>query len=137
MTEPLWEVPDGWVWSSFGSALEIAQDLISPERVRDLPHVAPNHIESITGRLNGVVSVAEDGVISAKQRFHPRTGAVLEDPALPPKGDGRRLRRVCSADMYPLWPTDAIDVGYLFQWLVSEDFRDEALSHQSLTQKSL
>lgn len=133
MSGPLWDVPENWTWATFADVVQIAQDLVSPREVPTLPHVAPNHIESVTGRLQGVTTVAEDEVISPKQRFHP--GQVLFSKIRPylRKATVVDFEGVCSADMYPLWPSQAISRDYLFRWLVSEDFRDEALSYQGRT----
>ena len=50
-------------------------DLVDPAAFPDSPHIAPNHIESQTGRLLPYLTISEDGVTSAKHRF--RQGQIL------------------------------------------------------------
>ena len=69
MSDLPWDLPYGWRWVSFGDVASVASDLVDPAGYQDLPHVAPNHIESHTGRLFDVNTIKEDGVISPKHRF--------------------------------------------------------------------
>lgn len=133
MNDGIWSIPRTWEWCAFDDVALIAQNLVAPEQVRDLPHIAPNHIEGRTGRLLDFRTVAEDEVISPKQRFFP--GQIVFSKIRPylRKSALVDFDGVCSADMYPIWPSEAIDRGYLLSWLLSEDFRDEAMEHQGRT----
>jgi type I restriction enzyme, S subunit len=98
------KVNQGWRTVRFEEVAEIASNLVSPETVLDLPHIAPNHIESGRPRLLPYKTVRQDGVISGKHRFYP--GQLLYSKIRP------YLRKVvqvdfdgaCSADMYPIRP---------------------------------
>jgi len=129
----IWTVPTSWAWAKFSETVDISQNLVQPDEVPELPHIAPNHIEPKTGRLLEFQTVAEDEVISAKQRFFP--GQIVFSKIRPylRKSALVDFDGVCSADMYPLTPTEAIDRKYLLAWLLSEDFRDEAMEHQGRT----
>lgn len=122
------ELPESWSWARFGDVAVVASDLVDPSLWPDAPHVAPNHIESGTGRLSGVTTVAEDGVTSPKHRF--RAGQVLYSKIRPylAKAAMAPYSGLCSADMYPI---DALIEGkYLLHWILSDDFTAHAAGHQ-------
>lgn len=88
----------------------------------DLPHVAPDNIESGTGRLQNINTALEDGVTSNKYAFY--AGDLLYSKIRPylnkfaiPQFDG-----VCSADMYALIPKKPATVEYLAMTLQSPMF---------------
>ncbi|MCQ0024346.1 restriction endonuclease subunit S [Streptomyces somaliensis DSM 40738] len=126
-SEP-WKLPEGWAWASFADVAHVASNLVSPHDFPDLPHIAPNHIESETGRLLPYSTVAEDGVKSPKHYFPE--GCILYSKIRPylakvvvPRFDG-----LCSADMYPV--STELDCGYLALWLRSPAFTEFAAKHQ-------
>ncbi|GAA2935104.1 restriction endonuclease subunit S [Streptomyces erythrogriseus] len=123
-----WELPKGWEWAPFADVARVASNLVSPFDYPDLPHIAPNHIESETGRLLPFSTVAEDGVKSPKHLF--TSGHILYSKIRPylakvvmVKFDG-----LCSADMYPI--ATELDPGYLTLWLRSPAFTGLAAKHQ-------
>ncbi len=87
-----------------------------------MPLIAPNHIESGTGRLLFVESAEEQGAISGK--YEARSGDIIYSKIRP------ALRKVvvagmdclCIADMYALRPFDDGCAGYFFWSLLSEYF---------------
>ena len=88
--------------------------------------IAPNHIESKTGRLLATETAEEQGAISGKYAFGK--GTVLYSkirPALakvciaPSSG-------MCSADMYPIIPDNRLRPEYLMMQLLSARFTDWA-----------
>jgi len=133
VTDAEWPIPNCWEWAGFDDVAVIAQDLVSPNLVPSLPHIAPNHVEGVTGRLLDYRTVAEDEVISPKQRFFP--GQIVFSKIRPylRKAAAVNFEGVCSADMYPLWPRESVEREYLLRWLLSEDFRDASLAHQGRT----
>lgn len=91
-----------------------------PYRSRVL--LAPDHIESRTGKILKRESAADQGASSGKYVVEP--GDVIFSKIRP------ALRKValadfygtCSADMYPLRPGEEITAGFLAIVLLSEDF---------------
>ncbi|WP_420000335.1 restriction endonuclease subunit S [Streptomyces boninensis] len=113
-------LPGDWRWAKFGEVARVASNLVDPELYPNEPHIAPNHIESATGRLLPYSTVSEDGVKSAKNRFsagqilYSKIRPYLAKVALPD------FSGLCSADMYPI--ESSIDYRYLQHWMLSPDF---------------
>ncbi|MEU6367308.1 restriction endonuclease subunit S [Streptomyces sp. NPDC046931] len=106
----------------------MASNLVSPFDYSNLPHIAPNHIESETGRLLPFSTVAEDGVKSPKHLF--TSGHILYSKIRPylAKVVMAKFNGLCSADMYPI--ATELDPGYLTLWLRSPAFTGLAANHQ-------
>lgn len=91
-------------------------------------HIAPDDIESQTGRILEKKTAMEDGVTSGKYLFS--AGAILYSKIRP------NLRKValvdfpgvCSADVYPVYAAVNIVPAYLLNVLLSEDFSAYALT---------
>lgn len=109
----------------------VASNLVSPADYSALPHVAPNHIESGTGKLLPYNTVADDQVISAKHLFAP--GQILYSKIRPylAKAVVVDFAGLCSADMYPV-VTD-LDARFLKWWMLSPDFTRFAAGEQART----
>lgn len=92
----------------------------------DKPLIAPNHIQSGTGRLLELESAEEQGAISGKYAF-PR-GTVLYSkirPALA-KACISPEAGMCSADMYPIIPIRNLRPEFLLMQLLSRKFTNWA-----------
>jgi len=88
--------------------------------------IAPNHIESKTGRLIETETAEDQGAISGKYSFS--AGTVLYSkirPALA-KACISRVSGMCSADMYPIVPDKRLKSEYLLMQLLSARFTDWA-----------
>jgi len=116
----------------FTNLVNIETGLVDPteDQYINLPHIAPDNIESHSGELLEYRSAGEDGVFSGKYLFDENTvlyskiRPYLNKVALSP-GKG-----VCSADMYVLRPIDrAITREYLWFLLRSADFLNFADKH--------
>ena len=70
------ELPRSWNWARFGDVASIDSNLVDPANHLTLPHIAPNHIESRTGRLLPYSTIKEDGVTSGKHLFHSANSQV-------------------------------------------------------------
>lgn len=93
---------------------------------RDRVLIAPNHIESKTGRLLSTETAEEQGAISGKYAFGE--GTVLYSkirPALA-KACISPSAGMCSADMYPIIPDKRLRPEYLLMQLLSARFTDWA-----------
>ena len=124
-------LPPSWSWVSFKEVATVASNLVDPVKYQDLPHIAPNHIESRTGRLLPYATVAEDGVTSAKHLFH--CGQILYSKIRPylAKAIEAPFEGLCSADMYPI---DTVLVPrFLLYWLLTSEFTHLASQVQGRT----
>ncbi|MFN3215876.1 MAG: restriction endonuclease subunit S [Acidimicrobiales bacterium] len=121
-------VPPAWVWADFGDVASIDSNLVDPACFPDLPHIAPNHIESHLGRLLPYGTVSEDGVTSSKHLF--REGHILYSKIRPylAKAVVVGFGGLCSADMYPI--STALDVKYLHWWMLTPEFTAHAAGQQ-------
>jgi len=110
-----WALPLNWRWARFDEVARVASNLVDPADYPDSPHIAPNHIESGTGRLLPYASVREDGVTSPKHRFFP--GQVLYSKIRPylAKVVVADFDGLCSADMYPI--ESEMDSRFLKWWM--------------------
>ena len=114
-------VPFRWI-------CRIAEGQVDPttEMWRDRILIAPNHIESKTGRLLATETAEEQGAISGKYAFGE--GTVLYSkirPALA-KACISSSAGMCSADMYPIIPDKRLRPEYLLMQLLSARFTDWA-----------
>jgi type I restriction enzyme S subunit len=117
-------VPKHWTVRAFRYSARIVNGQVDPEQpqYRDLQLIAPNHIESGTGRLIGTESAAEQSAESGKYLFE--AGMVLYSkirPALA-KVCIAPVRGLCSADMYPITPRNDLLSDFLMYYMVSEPF---------------
>ena len=117
------EIPESWKWVRFLSVVEIATNLVQPERYRDYKHIAPDNIEKGTGKLLECKTVAEDKVASANHLFfqgqiiYSKIRPLLRKAVIAPF-DG-----LCSADMYPL--NTQLDSAFLLRFLLSDTFNHQ------------
>lgn len=95
-------IPKEWDVSPFKYIANVDANLVNPEEYPDLLEIDPENIESNSGRLLNVRTVAEVGAISAKQLFskgqiiYSKIRPALNKVAIAPD------RGLCSADMYPI-----------------------------------
>lgn len=122
-------LPLNWSWLDFLSTAEIAPNLQDPCLTPDDIHIAPNHIESKTGRLLQYSTVKQDKVFSAKHRFNK--GQILYSKIRPYlcKVIIANVSGLCSADMYPI--NAKINVVYLYYWMLSDEFTNWASTAES------
>lgn len=118
------DVPDHWTPMRFGRIARVTGGLVDPrdEPYRSMLLIAPNHIESGTGRILGLETASEQNAESGKYTF--KAGTVIYSkirPALAKVAiapcDG-----LCSADMYPLECTGLVERKWLFYLMLSRPF---------------
>lgn len=128
-TKPLAELPKKWCWLNFSDVADIASNLEDPSLEPTAIHVAPNHIESKTGRILYLSTIEADAVISAKHRFYQ--GQILYSKIRPNlcKVVVAKFSGLCSADMYPI--NAKINTNYLYIWMLSPLFTYWAASAES------
>jgi type I restriction enzyme, S subunit len=113
-------LPKGWQWARFIEVAAIQSHLVNPNEHRAAPHIAPDNIESETGRLLPYETIEASGVVSSKHRFF--AGSILYSkirPALA-KAVVVDFDGLCSADMYPILPLVVRE--YLHKYMLSETF---------------
>lgn len=117
-------MPSNWDVVRLGDVVEVSSGQCDPRerRFQDLLFIAPDDIESTTGRLIGRRKVADARAISGKYFFDQRD--VLYSKIRPylmkvclPREPG-----LCSADIYPLRPQQMTDRTFLAHVLLSREF---------------
>lgn len=90
------------------------------------PLIAPNHIESRTGRLIEIETAEAQGAISGKYAFP--AGTVVYSKIRPnlAKACVSPVAGMCSADMYPILPNKSLRPQFLLMQLLSAKFTDWA-----------
>lgn len=131
MTDAPWSLPADWRWSRFDEVARVASRLVDPAGHADSPHIAPNHIESQTGRLLPYGTVASDGVTSSKHQFS--AGQVLYSKIRPylAKVVVAEFDGLCSADMYPI--ESELESRFLKWWMLTREFTRRAAGEQART----
>jgi len=127
--EWLGEVPAHWDVLNFNLLVYIAEGQVNPklQPYSDMLLIAPNHVESATGRLLYLETAEEQGADSGK--YLCQEGDVVYSKIRP------ALRKVCvapkaclcSADMYPMRGHSGLENRYLFWFILSEPFSAFAL----------
>ena len=121
----LGEIPAHWEFLKFSWCVFVAEGQVDPEddEFSSWPLIAPNHIESGTGRLLGLESASEQGAISGKYQCHP--GDVIYSKIRPAlrKATIAPQACLCSADMYPMRVDGSRLISeYLLHYLLTDAF---------------
>lgn len=117
--------PTHWVPRRVKHVVQIRGGQVDPKEsaFADLVLLAPNHIESQTGRIvEKLDSAFEQGAISGKYRF--QKGDVLYSKIRPElaKACVAECEGLCSADMYAMVVRDGTDSRFLLYVLLSDAF---------------
>ena len=117
--EWLGEVPANWGVLPLKRCCRIPNGLVDSTVGRNaaLPLIAPNHIQSGTGRLLELETADDQGAISGK--YHFVEGTVLYSKIRPAlrKACVAPFEGLCSADMYPIYSTKITSRLLLYQIL--------------------
>jgi len=128
--EWLGDVPDHWILKRFKFVTSITSGQVDPREpeYRNQVLIAPNHIESGSGRIIRQETADHQGADSGK--YLVQAGQIIYSKIRP------NLRKaaiattdcLCSADMYPIWPrTSELHPEYLLMLLLSEPFTKYAV----------
>ena len=122
--EWLGEVPAHWEILTFQRCVYVQEGQVDPENepFRSMILIAPNHVESGTGRILGTETAQEQAAESGK--YLCKSGDVIYSKIRP------ALRKVCiapedclcSADMYPLRGIAGLSNSFLMWFMLSEPF---------------
>jgi type I restriction enzyme, S subunit len=123
-------LPSGWKRMRLLDLVSIRTGQVDPRRpeYRNLPLIAPDHVDSRTGRLLRIESARAQGAISGKYLVAP--GDVVYSKIRPYLEKAMRcnFRALCSADMYPLTPKSGVDGSFVLHTLLGADFTNFAVS---------
>ncbi len=123
-------IPNEWEPRPFLSAVRIASGQVDPkvEPYRSMVLVAPDHIESGTGRLLAQRTAEEQAAISGKYIFS--AGDVVYSKIRPylRKAILASFDGLCSADMYPLRPAPDVAAGFILATVLGHRFSKYAES---------
>lgn len=125
----LGRVPKEWRVGKLRHYVQVRSGQVDPEDATyaDLVLIAPNHVESGTGRLLATESASEQAAESGK--YWCDAGDVIYSKIRPAlrKATLAPFDCLCSADMYPLKGVNSLSNEYLFWYLLSEPFSDFAV----------
>lgn len=120
----LGDVPEHWEVQKFSREVRIAEGQVNPdvEPFVSMLLVAPNHIESGTGRLLARQTAADQGAMSGK--YLCRKGEVVYSKIRPALAKTTLAPEdcLCSADMYPMRPVRHLNSRFLLSLLLSSQF---------------
>ncbi len=121
----LGDVPAHWSLKRFKFLATISSGQVNPKNAeyRELVLIAPNHIQSGSGRLLKLETADEQGADSGK--YLVSKGQVIYSKIRPNLGKATiaPCDCLCSADMYPIEPTTTeLSTAYLLLLLLSQPF---------------
>jgi len=123
-------IPLEWEPRGLLSTVSIASGQVDPrkEPYKSMTLVAPDHIESGTGKLLAMRTAVEQGAISGKYLFG--AGDIVYSKIRPylRKAVLVEFAGLCSADMYPLRPVEGVVSGYVLPVLLGHRFSKYAES---------
>ncbi|SKA01234.1 restriction endonuclease subunit S [Sediminibacterium ginsengisoli] len=119
-------LPDSWKWLPFSSIASVDSNLVEPSKFLDYPLIAPDNIQSETGRLIDKPTVSDIMPKSAKHYFEK--GSILYSKIRPylSKVIVADFPGLCSADMYPI--STKLNTRYLYYYMLSKAFLSYATS---------
>jgi type I restriction enzyme S subunit len=120
----LGDIPAHWEVVPFKWRCRVQSGQVDPREpgFADMPLIAPDHIESGTGRLFEITSAEEQGAISGK--YHCPPGSVLYSKIRPALRKAALFQSecLCSADMYAIDPRNYYERRYLLYFLLTDAF---------------
>ncbi|MGO7174167.1 restriction endonuclease subunit S [Rhizobium ruizarguesonis] len=128
-------IPADWDVQGLLDVVRIAKGQVNPkiEPYRSMPLVAPDHIESGTGRLIEIRTAEEQRAISGKYLFGPDDIVYSKIRPYLRKAILANFAGLCSADMYPLTPIGETSGRFILESLLAYRFTKyaEAVSVRS------
>lgn len=127
----LWlgDIPQHWRVMKYGHCTRVQEGQVDPEDepYSDMLLIAPNHIESDTGRVLGLSTARDQGAISGK--YLVRIGDIVYSKIRPHlnKVALAEFDGLCSADMYPIRTELELNSEFLFFWMLAQPFLDYAI----------
>ena len=123
-------IPEDWELRPFLSAIMVGSGQVDPkiEPYRSMILVAPDHIESGSGRLLKKETANSQHAISGKYFFG--NGNIVYSKIRPylKKAILADFKGLCSADMYPLKSVPDVSAGFIFFVILGDHFSEYAKS---------
>jgi len=123
-------IPEDWQLRPFMSTVKVASGQVDPkiEPYHSMILIAPDHIESGSGRLLKKETAGDQHAISGKYLFEP--GDIVYSKIRPylKKAILADFKGLCSADMYPLKPVTDVSAGFVFAVILGYHFSKYAES---------
>ncbi|MDQ3747671.1 MAG: restriction endonuclease subunit S [Acidobacteriota bacterium] len=120
-----------WKTVSLNEVCFVQSGQVNPkiEPYSNMIHIAPDDIESQTGRILEKKTASEDKVISGKYEF--KAGVILYNKIRPnlQKVAMPDFNGICSADVYPVYAKESIISKLLFYILLSDEFTKYATAN--------
>jgi type I restriction enzyme S subunit len=128
-------VPESWEVVAFADSISIQSGQVDPRQhpFVQMLHVGPENIESDTGQLAKLNTNGELKISSGNYHFttedvlYSKIRPYLNKVALPD------FEGTCSADIYPLRSKTHFTREFLFYYLLSDKFKETAMSFQDRT----
>lgn len=123
-------VPNGWLKTTFGKVTEIRNGQVDPklEPYSSMVHIGPENVVSHTGQLTKLKSCSELGLISGKYEFDENSIVYSKIRPNLNKVCKPEFKGVCSADMYPIWAKNEVDIDYLQHYMLGPQFNRVAIA---------
>ncbi|MFJ2764693.1 restriction endonuclease subunit S [Streptomyces prasinus] len=118
------ELPEGWTERRFTDVVSLPTGQVNPQAMpyREQPLLAPDYVESATGRIIALETAEAQAASSGKYVVRPGDVVLSKiRPALR-KVALAQFEGTCSADMYPLRPLPGLLPRYLHAELLSDRF---------------
>ena len=115
-----YNIPETWKLLSFSNVVSIESNLVNPNDYKDYPLIAPDNIESMTGRILSKPTVAEIAPKSSKHYFTKDSLVYSKIRPYLSKIAYVDFDGLCSADMYPL--KTKLNIFYLYYYMLSSEF---------------
>ncbi len=118
-----------WETKRFDEVADIGNGQVDPKKEPycNFMHIGPENVESGTGRILSPEIAKDLGLISGKYEFdeqsivYSKIRPNLNKLCIP------NFSGLCSADMYPIWPKEFISKSYLYYFMQSPMFVNEAV----------
>ncbi|WP_268407539.1 restriction endonuclease subunit S [Alteromonas sp. a30] len=124
-----------WKKKRFDEVAVIANGQVDPRiepYCREI-HIGPENIESHTGRIINLQKAEELGLISGKYVFDENSIIYSKIRPNLNKLCQPSFRGICSADMYPIWAKEEINKSYLYYFMQSPAFYNQAIKSSMRT----
>jgi type I restriction enzyme S subunit len=113
-------IPETWNWLPFSRVAEVKSNLVQPNDFLEKPLIAPDNIESGTGKLISKPLVNE--ILPKSPKHYFEEGNIVYSKIRPylSKLIIADFDGLCSADMYPI--STSLNIKYLYYYMLSNVF---------------